>query len=58
MEIEITFSRDETEELIKAHVLKEFPINTTVFSLHVIEKYGEFIVRIKPITELEKEKEL
>ena len=47
MDIKITFKLDETKEILKAHVLKELPINQETNDIYVTESYGEFTVKIE-----------
>ena len=56
MEIKISFKLDEMKEILKAHVLKELPINQETNNIYITESYGKFTVEIEEkIAEEQKE---
>ena len=57
MEIRITLKSDEVKDIIKAHVLKEFPMDTTDHDIEVGEYFGDLKVEIFPKKPEKKEEE-
>lgn len=50
MEIKISFKLDEMKEILKAHVLKELPINQETNNIYITESYGKFTVEVEEKT--------
>jgi hypothetical protein len=56
MKIKFSFSQAEMKEIIKAHVLRLYPINLETNHIYVTESYGKFTVEIEEkIAEEQKE---
>ena len=46
MKIRINLEKDEIKEILKKHILKEFPVDTTMKEIEISEAYGEYTVDI------------
>lgn len=59
MEIKVKLKTDEVREIIKAHALKEFPVDVDKYDVDVLESYNSFTVEIcEKVPEPEKEPEI
>lgn len=47
MKIKISLNKQEVKDIIKKHVLKEFPVDTKDQEVYVAESYGNYTVEIE-----------
>ena len=57
MKIKVEYTKNEVKEIVKAHIVKEFPIDAEKYDVNVWESFGDYKVDFTEKVEPEQEKE-